>query len=248
MEELVSVITPMYNAQEYIEQTIQSVQAQTYTNWEMLIVDDCSVDQSVELVQKYATQDNRIILVKKKENSGVAQSRNLGIQKARGRYIAFLDSDDIWEPEKLFKQLEQMKRQNNTISYAACYVIDENGKKTGKIRHVPEKVTYRELLKGNVMPCLTVLVDRKDVEKMQMQDVPHEDYAMWLEFLRQGMTAAGIDEPLASYRQRNESVSGNKWKAMLWTWEIYRKQQKLSLPYSIYCFICYLGQAVKKYV
>ena len=245
-DKLVSVITPLYNGARYVMGTISSVQSQTYENWEMIIVDDCSTDDSQEIVLKLAAQDSRIKYYKNEKNLGAADTRNRAISLAQGRYIAFLDSDDLWKPEKLERQLARMEETQTAFSYTACEVIDTDGKTTGKERYVPESVSYKRLLKGNVIPCLTVVLDRTKFESIVMPKIGHEDYATWLALLRECGQAYGINEVLASYRESSSSLSGNKLTAVGWTWNIYRKYLRLSLLESIYNFICYIIQALKK--
>lgn len=245
-EELVSIITPMYNAERFITKTIESVQAQTYQNWEMLIVDDMSVDKGAQIVQKYAGTDRRIRYIKHTRNGGVAKARNTALTEAKGRYIAFLDSDDIWKAGKLKTQIDFMRKKGAAFCFSACEVIDEQGKKTGKVRHVPAELTYKDLLKGNAIACLTVVLDREQIDDIRMLSIPHEDYAAWLDILKKGITAYGIDEVLAKYRVSNNSVSKNKLRAAKWTWDIYLKQQKLGFMRSCHCFICYLIAAIRK--
>lgn len=244
--ELVSVITPMYNAEKYIAQTIESVQAQTYENWEMLIVDDVSCDAGVEIVQGYMVKDPRIKYLKHEKNAGVAQARNTALKAAKGQYVAFLDSDDLWMTNKLEKQIRFMKEKKAVFCYSACEIMDEYGKSTGKVRNVPVKQQYKDLLKGNAIPCLTVILDRSQIGNVEMPVIPHEDYAAWLNILKKGITAYGMDEVLAKYRVNNHSLSGNKLQAAKWTWDIYRKQQKLGVMKSCYCFVCYIIAAVLK--
>ena len=245
---LVSIIVPMYNAQATIKDTIESVLSQTYDNWEMIIVDDCSSDSSATIVGEYCMRDGRIGYHLAKENGGVCASRNKALELATGRYIAFLDSDDMWTPNKLEKQLEFMKTKQVAFTYTACDVIDENGQPTGQVRHVPSRVDYKGLLKGNCIPCLTAMIDREMVDYKGMPNIHHEDYAAWLNILRTGVTAYGIDEVLAHYRVCSSSLSGNKFKAMKWTWDIYRKHEGLGIFKSSYYFINYVVKALLKRV
>lgn len=244
-EKLVSVITPLYNAKAYIEKTIASVQAQTYGNWEMIVIDDGSTDGSAELVKKCMEKDERIHLVSQK-NSGVAAARNHGMKVAKGRYLAFLDSDDLWKPEKLSRQLAFMEEKDCGFCYSGCDVIDETGKPTGQVRKVPEYLTYQKYLWGNVVPCLTVLVDRTRTGDFEMPAMGHEDYATWLTVVRKLGEAYGINEPLASYRINRGSVSSNKLRAMRWTWHIYRDSQKLPVYKSALYLMGHAIQAVRK--
>lgn len=241
---LVSIITPAYNAAAYIAETIASVLAQTYPNWEMLIVNDCSKDNTAEIVQSYAAKDKRIKLINLKQNSGAAVARNTAIQNAKGRYIAFLDSDDLWKKEKLQKQIEFMKKN----CYAFTFTSYEHFKETKEnIQHqvqIPKSLNYNQALKGNQIGCLTVMLDRKQISNIHFTTQKHEDYILWLNFLKQNITAYGIKESLALYRTGNsKSISGNKLQSALWTWNVYRESQKLPLFKSIYymCFYCLNG-------
>lgn len=245
-DKLVSIVTPMYNAKAFVAQTIEAVQAQTYPHWEMLIVDDVSTDGCAELVQSYAEKDDRIKYYKNLENTGVAAARNMAIQKAKGRYIAFVDSDDLWVPEKLEKQLQFMKEKQAAFCYSDCEIINELGESTGKVRHVPVRQDYKQLLKGNAIPCLTVLLDRSKISRIEMPAIHHEDYAAWLDILKTGVVAYGQNEVLGKYRVNSKSLSGNKVRAALWTWDIYRKQEKLGILRSCYCFCCYMLAAIQK--
>lgn len=244
--ELVSIITPMYNASAYIAHTIAAVQKQTYTNWEMIIMDDLSEDNSAEIVKEYAAKDERIHYYLAEQKCGVAEARNEAMKRANGRYIAFLDSDDLWKPEKLEKQLAFMKEKQSAFSFTACGVIDENGKNLNKVRHVPEEITYEQLLHGNVIPCLTVVIDKEQVGEFFMPQIGHEDYATWLTILKELNAAHGINETLGYYRVNRNSVSANKARAVRWTWNIYRKNQNISFVKSAYYLAGHILQAMKK--
>lgn len=245
-DKLVSIITPLYNGGRYVKETIMSVQKQTYENWEMIIVDDGSTDDSQEIVLQIAAQDARIRYYKNEKNMGVADTRNKAIALAQGRYIAFLDSDDLWKKDKLERQISYMESKQAAFCYTACEVIDAEGNATGIQRHVPEQVSYKQLLRGNVIPCLTVVLDSTKFSSIAMPKIGHEDYATWLMLLQECECANGIDEVLASYRETGSSLSGNKLAAAGWTWKIYRSYLRLSLLESVYNFICYILQALKK--
>lgn len=247
-ETLVSIITPMYNAGRYVAKTIESVLAQTYPDWEMIIVDDCSTDGCDKIVKEYQDADSRIHYCVQPRNLGVAEARNRAIALAKGRYLAFLDSDDLWKPEKLEKQIMFLQKRQAAFVFSACDVIDGEDRTAGKVRQVPETVTYKDLLRGNVIPCLTVVLDRQKTGDVVMPKIPHEDYAAWLSVLREQRTAYGLMEPLASYRVADTSVSADKRKAMRWTWQIYHDYLKLGTLKSIYCFVNYVAAAVKKRV
>lgn len=244
---LVSVIVPMYNARETICATIESVLAQDYPNWEIIIADDCSTDDCAALVQKTYGNDSRIHYYYLASNDGVAATRNLAMSKANGQYLAFLDSDDLWTEDKLSKQLAFMKEKNAAFVYAAYEQMDKDGKKLGKVVHVPSKLDYHKELMGNSIPCLTVLIDRNQINVPMMPSVGHEDYVTWLNILKTGVTAYGQNEVLACYRVTGNSLSGNKLKAAVWTWGIYKSQ---GLPFlkRVFYFGCYAFKALKKHV
>lgn len=242
----VSIITPMYNAKRYIAQTIQSVLAQTYPDWEMIIVDDCSTDDSPAIVQEFARADQRIRYFRQPENGGIACARNTAIGFATGKYIAFLDSDDLWKPEKLERQLAFMRRIGAHFCHTACEVIDADGALTGQVRHVPEMVAYKQLLKGNPIACLTVLIDREYFADIEMPQIPHEDYAAWLNLLKTGENAYGLDEVLAQYRLAGDSASADKRRAAVWNWNIFRHYLKFPLWKSCWCFVGYVYHALRK--
>lgn len=244
--ERVSIITPMYNAIKTVSQTIESVQAQTYTNWEMIIVDDCSTDGCSEIVKKYSENDPRIIYCRHNCNCGIAKSRNDALQMASGRFIAFLDSDDLWKPHKLEIQIKSMKENNIAFSFTACEVMNEGGNSLNKIRHIPFEIDYKGLLNGNCIPCLTVVLDRNIIKVPQVRQIPHEDYQLWLEILKTGVTAFGIDEALSIYRESSGSRSGNKLKAAKWTWDILYSHQQLGVIKSCIHFVRYVYNAIMK--
>lgn len=250
MQEKVSVITPLYNGREFIEKTIKSVQAQTYTNWEMLIVDDGSTDGSDEVVSRLAESEARIRLLKNPSNQGVAYSRNHGLKEATGRYVAFLDSDDLWKPEKLQHQIDFMESTQAAFTFTSCDVVDEKGRMAAPMRVVPDSITYQKLLLGNPIPCLTVMADLKQIpkEKLEMPCIPHEDYAAWLTVAKCGYEMRGLPETLGCYRVKKQSLSGNKLQTIGWQWNIYRKQEKLPLWKAAYCLVCYGVQGIKKRV
>lgn len=245
---LISVITPAYNAEKFVEATIQSVQAQTYTNWEMVIVDDCSKDRTVEIIQKYHQADPRIKLIQLQQNSGPAVARNTAIRNAKGRYLAFLDSDDQWTLEKLERQLHFMQEQDIAFSFTQYQVVDEEGTDTGKVIDAPEKVTYTDLLKNNVIGCLTVMIDTEKTGEVEMVNIrSRQDYALWLDLSRRGFQPFGLNEPLAKYREVGNSLSSNKVKMARQNWHVYREIERLSLPKSLWYFGHFVYFKSKKY-
>ncbi len=247
MNNLVSIITPSYNSSRFIAQTIESVISQAYKNWEMIIIDDCSPDNSNEIIKEYIKKDSRIKLIKLEKNSGPAVARNRAIQEAKGRYIAFLDADDLWYPEKLDKQIKFMNENNLSFTYCAYKLIDDEYNNLG-IFIPPEKVSYNSILKTNSIGCLTAIYDAKILGKVYMPNIlKRQDYGLWLKILKQINTTKGILEPLAIYRLRKNSVSSNKLKAAKFQWKIYREVEQLSLTESIYYFIHYALNGIKKY-
>jgi len=245
---LVSIIMPMYNSERYIEESIQSVINQTYQTWELIIIDDQSKDKSVNIAERYAKTDERIKLVQTDINVGVAKARNRGIQEARGRYIAFLDSDDIWLSKKLGHQVEFMQNYQVPISYTQYRQFTDNSDKPGKLIDVEAMVDYSRLLKGNIMGCLTVMIDRDFIPEVHMPEQRHEDYIVWLSILKKGLYAYGLKEDLARYRKNLNSLSGNKFKSLHWTWNVYRKSEKLSFVKSSYYLWYYILKGLRKHI
>ena len=248
IDDLVSIITPAYNAAAYIAETIESVLAQTYTNWEMLIVNDCSKDNTVEIVQSYAAKDKHIKLINLKQNSGAAAARNTAIKNAKGRYIAFLDSDDLWKKEKLQKQIEFMQQNGYAFTYTSYEHFKEIKENIQHQVQIPKSLNYNQALKGNQIGCLTVMLDRKRILNKHFTTQKHEDYILWLNVLKQGTIAYGIQESLALYRTGNsKSISGNKMQSALWTWKVYRDNQKLSVVKSMYYMWFYMAYSIRKH-
>lgn len=245
---LVSVITPLYNSEDYIAETIESVVNQEYTNWEMIIVDDCSTDGSAAVVERYALTDHRIRYYRLDKNYGAPYAaRNFATTKATGRFIAFLDSDDLWSPEKLRVQVNFMLDHGYPISFTAYRKLYETDASRGKVIPVPEVVNYKELLKTNHIGCLTAMYDVAATGKL-LQPGPqfHEDYIMWLQTLKKGFKAYGINQVLATYRVHKKSISTNKLKMAVVTWNIYRKNMKLNLLNAIWYFLHYSINGLKK--
>lgn len=245
--ELVSIITPAYNSSKYISQTIDSVQQQTYEKWELIIINDCSTDNTVEIVRRYQLIDNRIKLIELKANSGIAKARNVGIQKANGRYIAFLDSDDIWLCQKLERQISYMKAKEIAFCFTGYRQFRDDSEQYGKLNKAENEITYKMLLKGNRIPCLTVIIDREYIKDLTLTNQAHEDYILWLDILKRGFKAYGLNEDLARYRVSGTSTSGNKMKSAMWTWRVYRDQEKLSLFAALYNFSFYAIRGVFKH-
>lgn len=239
VDNLVSIIVPVYNAGSYIEQTVAMVQAQTCSNWELLLVEDCSTDDSLVRIQKLAQMDKRIICLPQKVNGGAARARNAGIKAAKGQYIAFLDADDIWKKEKLEKELAFLEEKQAAFVFTSYEFGDEQAVGTGRIVHAPATLTYRQALSRTVIFTTTVMFDLTKLtkEQIQMPEVKSEDSATWWKILRQGYIAYGLDEVLAVYRRPAKSLSSNKLEAIKRIWNLYRQVEKLSVCDSIWNFV-----------
>lgn len=246
-DKLVSIVTPVYNAERFIKKTMESVLNQTYENLELILIDDCSQDKSEELIQKELIRDPRIKYVRLNENSGAAVARNKGIEMAQGRYIAFIDSDDVWKSDKLEKQLDFLMRNDYAFTYTAFETITDDGKLTKSEVTVPEKISYTGLLKNTAIACSTVLIDRKKTGDFRMPNVRKgQDTATWLQLLKEIPYAYGLNEVLSSYRKVPGSISSNKIQALKRTWNTYYRIEKLSFPKASYYFSCYVINALRK--
>ena len=242
----VSIILPSYNSANFIKKTIDSVLSQSYSEWELIIVDDCSTDNSLNIVEEYSEIDNRIIVIKKDVNSGVADSRNLGIKSASGFYLAFLDSDDIWHSEKLKSQVDFMRKKGAAISFTQYFRIDINDTIIKEVQNIPKVVTYNDLLKGNSIAMSTSMIEYEKIEGVFFEKIGHEDYYFWLYILKQGLVAYGLKETLVFYRVHQSSLSSNKFKAIKYTWFIYKNMLKLNIFETIYYFFIHEFKAVIK--
>lgn len=244
MGDLVSIVVPVYNAGKYIEKTIQMVKEQTYTEWELILVDDCSKDDSVQKIQPFLSE--KIRLIQKEKNEGAAEARNTGISHMQGRYLAFLDADDIWKKDKLEKELAFMKENDCAFCFTAYEFGDEEARGTGKIVHVPHTLTFKQALPRTIIFTTTVLFDTTKIERelLRMPNVPSEDTAMWWQILKAGYTAYGLNENLAIYRRPGKSLSSNKLVALKRIWFLYRKQAGLSVIQSAYYFVIWAFLAV----
>lgn len=245
MQDLVSIITPCYNAERFISQTIESVLSQTYERWELIIVDDVSTDNSKILVKKYMSIDTRIKLIELEINNGPANARNKGIEEANGKYVAFLDSDDLWLPDKLKKQILFLTENSLSMTYSSYYTIDE-ANNIINMRKGKEKISYNDMLKSNYIGNLTGIYDCEKIGKYFMDNINHEDYTLWLKIMSEIKETKGISEPLAKYRIVTSSVSANKFRVLSWQWHIYRHVIGLNRIKSLYYFIWYAYYAIKK--
>ena len=242
MSDLVSIITPMFNSSKYIEETLRSVINQTHENWELFIIDDGSSDNCVELVNGFKNFDDRIKLIINEENQGAAISRNIGIRKANGRYIAFLDSDDLWVSTKLEEQISFMSKNQLALSYSSYEKIDESGNHIKNINIVKIQTTYHNLLKSNYIGCLTAMIDLKMMEqkKIYMPKITtRHDHGLWLAIVKRGFNVSGNPKILAKYRYREGSISFSKFKSGYYQWKLYRDVEKINLLSSIYYMVCW---------
>ncbi|MBC2577730.1 glycosyltransferase family 2 protein [Peptostreptococcus russellii] len=248
IDNLVSVIVPVYNAEDFMCETLDSILAQTYKSIEIICIDDMSKDSSRLIIEDYASKYENIRPILLEENGGVSNARNVGIANARGRYIAFLDSDDVWMPEKIEKQIKFMQENKYAFTFTGYRFMDADSKLLNTVVHAKKELTYDKLLRQNAISCLTVVIDREYIEDIYMPKIHHEDYAAWLRILKKGYKAYGLDEILAKYRTRQNSLSGNKLKAAGWTWNILRNEENLGLIKAIYCFCYYAVVNVYKHI
>lgn len=246
MEPLVSIVTPAYNVEKYIEETINSVLNQTYKNWEMIIVEDCSNDNTFRLIQDSSRKDSRIKIYQNKKNSGVSFTRNKAIDMAQGKYIAFLDADDLWDKEKLEKQIEFMEKNKVLLSYTGYRKINSNGTLRGDI-NVPLKINYNELLKNCLIGFLTGVYNQEKLGKHYFKDIKAEDYVYWLEMIKKIEFAYGLEESLASYRVLENSRSSNKIDIVRHHWKIYYEIEKLGLIKALKYYFIYIMRGIRRY-
>lgn len=245
----VTVIMPAYNMERFIETAIRSVMEQTFRDWKLLVIDDGSKDRTCAIVEQLAAEDSRVALVRNPENVGVAKTRDRGIDLVTGAYIAFLDSDDIWCPEKLEKQLAKLQQTGADFCYSSYSIIGKDGSKVREDYIVPETVNYAQQLKENRIGCSTVLI-RTDVAAKYRFNTGfyHEDYILWVRLLRDGYRAVGCSEVLTQWRYIDNSRSFNKYRAAQNRWRIYREYLKLPLVKSIWVFCNYAVGGMRKYL
>ncbi len=244
---LVSIIMPMHNSARHIGEAITSVLKQTYANWELIVVDDMSTDNSVEIVEQLAQCDPRIHLFSNTKHLGMPSApRSMGVANANGQYIAFLDSDDCWLPNKLEEQIPLFADPTVAIVYSNYEKISEDGQRTGRKVTAPPQTDYVQMLHGNIIGNLTGIYDRLKVGTIAIPDVHHEDYAMWLSILKKGFAGKNTNTFNALYRTVESSVSSNKWRILTWQWHIYRRTERLSLLKSAYYYMHYAINAYRK--
>ena len=247
MNALVSIITPCYNSDRFINECISSVLEQTYINWELLIVDDASEDRSKQLINDFAEKDFRIRPFFSDKNLGVAETRNIAISKAKGRYIAFLDIDDVWKKEKLKEQISFMKLHNIAFSFSSYQPISEDGNQIFREIEAPLVMDYNLFLKNTIIGCLTVVLDKNKIGDFKMPNLrTSQDMALWLSIMRSGISAYGLQKSLAYYRIVETSNSANKFKVAKGVWYIYRTEEELGYLRSVWCLLNYAFNAIKK--
>jgi len=244
----VSIIMPNYNCADFIGQAITSVLDQTYHNWELIISDDASTDSSWGIIARYAAQDARIQTIYNNANEGVSARRNQAIAQARGNYIAFLDSDDIWYPEKLRLQIDYMQAHSVDICYGAFDIMDAAGQKILMLAAALKPIGYSDMLKGDRIGMLTSVVARSILPDHPFRPVVHEEMLMWLGLLKRGYVAHAIQHPLGCYRLRKGSLSSKKLKAAYAVWRLLRDDEQLGLGQSLVFFSFYSVRMLKKYL
>lgn len=245
---MVSIVTPVYNAREYIKMTIDSVLAQTYQDFEWILVEDCSNDGTTAYLQEILEKldDARIHYVKQPSNKGAAEARNRGVEMAGGRYLAFLDADDLWLPDKLERQVKFIEEKSAAFTFTGYEFGDEQARGTGRVVKVPGKLTYSQALKNTTIFTSTVMFDTEKIGKQElvMPKIKSEDTALWWKVLKQGYFAYGLNENLTIYRRPAKSLSSNKVEAIRRIWNLYRKQEKLGFLYSAWNFCFWAVRAV----
>jgi teichuronic acid biosynthesis glycosyltransferase TuaG len=234
---LVSIVIPAFKAERFIAETLASVQAQSFGDWECLVVDDASPDGTAAVAERIAAQDRRIRLLRHATNRGTAAARNTALEAAGGRYITFLDADDLWLPAKLERQLAFMQASDAAISYTAFRRIDATGTRVGRLVRVPAEMTWQRLLKNTAIATLTSMVDRERSGPFAMREVRRDDLILWLTLLRRGCVARGLNEDLARYRVVPGSLSSRRLRSAVWVWQVYRKEAGLGPLQSLW----YLG-------
>lgn len=244
---LVSIVTPAYKAASFVGASIESVQAQDHRQWEMLVVDDRSPDNTAEVVERYAAEDPRVRLIRQPQNGGAAAARNAALENARGRYIAFLDSDDLWLPGKLSAQLAFMAATRAGLSFTAFRRISQNGDRVGRLIGVPDRLSYADLLKNTAIVTSTVIVDRLQSGSFRMTKTYYDDFVLWLELLKRGVVARGLNEDFTRYRMVAQSISRNKTNSARQVWLTYRNIEKLNPVSAAWCFAHYAARGWLKY-
>lgn len=238
---LVSIITPTYNSEKFIIETIQSVQKQSYPDWEMIIVDDCSTDNTISIVSAISKNDSRIRFFQLEENLGTGVARDLALSKATGRYITFLDSDDLWKPSKLEKQIDFLRSKNHPFTFSFYECIDEAGNALDKKIEAPKRLKYYQLFFCNFIGNLTGIYDTSFFGKIPISSIrKRQDWMMWLTILKKIQVAMPVPESLAYYRVRENSISASKFNLLQHNFKVYRTFHGLNLVVSLICMVGFL--------
>lgn len=238
MQHLVSIITPVYNSSKYLSHAVESVLNQTYPFFEMIIVDDGSTDESSEMAAQYAIKDSRIKFFKNEKNRGAWYARNVALEASSGKYIAFLDSDDWWLPEKLEKQIRFMETENCVFCFSSYYLVKEEGCSSKRIVSAPKSISYDDLLRRSAIGCLTVVVDVEQTGLFRMPNISScEDTATWLSILKKGHIAQSLQEPLAYYQTKPGVLWGTPLSKIFTRWHVYRGLEGLSFLRSLRCHV-----------
>ncbi len=245
--DLVSIITPAYRCAGVVGETIRSVLDQTYLNWEMLIVEDCSPDNTCDVLRKWTAVDPRLHLIEQPKNAGPATARNVGLERAQGRWIAFLDSDDLWLPHKLEYSIKFAEEHEAPLVFTGFRRIPSDGGKAGHYIGVPRTLNYKQLLGNTAIATSTVLLDRSLVGEVRMRKTYYDDFDCWLQILKPGRVAHGLDEDLMRYRVMGQSVSRNKFNSAVKVWSAYRDLERLSVPVASWYFMSYAIRGLLKY-
>jgi len=243
----VSIVMPAYNAARYVDEAVRSVMKQSYTDWDLFVVDDCSSDETCSIVEAIADTDARVKLLRQAKNGGPAAARNRALAVADGRWIAFLDSDDVWLPEKLGLQLRFHESSGADISFTSFRRMSDDGSVLGKLSGVPARLTYKQLLGNTAIVTSTVVLDSRKTGPVSMKQTYYDDFACWLEVLRGGGYAAGLSHDLLRYRVVGGSVSRNKAKSAREVWKTYRDVENLDLLASAWYFANYAARGWLKY-
>lgn len=243
---LVSIIMPCYNSEGFVERSIDSVLKQTYENWELIIIDDCSSDTTASILHKYQKHySNKIRIVLNKTNIGAAKTRNLGIDKAQGHFIAFIDSDDYWFEKKIATQMQFMESNQSSFSFTGSFV-EESGSR--KLRNIPRRARRGDILKNNCITTSSVIYNARKAGKAKIPEIHKgQDLAMWLLLMKAFNHADGLDIPLVVYSKRKNSLSANKLSSAKWVWRLYRNVEKMSFTTTLYYFMFYVVNGIRKH-
>ena len=243
---IVSIITPTFNSEDYIEKTLVSIINQTYKNWELLIIDDCSVDNTADVIKEFFNEDERIKLFQLEKNSGAGVARNIGIENAKGRFIAFCDSDDYWLPIKLEIQINFMINQKVEFSFCSYFVTNEKGIDLGIVK-APSTIGTNRILRNNYVGCSTAVYDTLELGKLYMSPIrKRQDWILWIQLIKKIGEAEGIDKPLAVYTKRKAAVSSNKLNLIKYNWRVYRKELQFNFVKSLVHLVTFFYFYLKK--